>query len=301
MFFVPIAFEFTPPPPAAEEGDWSHEQTPYEVLGVSAEEDAPAIRAAYLRKSKLLHPDRPGGDEEGFKRVSDAYRLLTDDERRARYDADPLERDATRILSEMNVFHEILREELFGPPPPRTEDVELLATPSACVMGDPHARVSCRAGHILTPVPAGATHGHVVTVAVSDRVIVRATVHVKPENVAVSVVCDGRARGGIGVMHLKGRDVYVDFAVGLAEVMLGFRAAACTPEGTQVSEEWAAWSDVDQRPRARIGVPALGEDERGSFVLRPKIRPSVDRFPLGEFASAFQKIIRRVYTVSHGS
>lgn len=304
MFFVPITFEFFPQEsPDADDCEWTYPETPYEVLDVRPDVDQQEVRAAYLRLSKLLHPDRPGGDEEAFKRASEAYRLLSDPDRRQRYSADPMMRDATRILSEMNVFNEILQEELFGPPPPRVEEIDMETTPTACVVGDPDARATTRGGSQLpAPVPAGATHGHSITVPVSAKLVARIALNVRPETHPVRVSCDERARGGIGVMHVKDRDVFVDFAVGLSEVVLGFRASTRGPDGTLFSAEWPPWSDVDPRSTENGGIPALlAGQTRGRLVLRPKIRPSVDRCPLAEYRSAFQKIIGRVYMRTNAS
>ena len=35
------------------------------------------IKPAYRNKAKLLHPDKPGGDEAKFKKLNEAYCLLT--------------------------------------------------------------------------------------------------------------------------------------------------------------------------------------------------------------------------------
>lgn len=52
-----------------------------EVLGVSPDDDAPAIKRAY-RQLVLAHP--PDADPEGFRRVRDAFELLSDPSARAR-------------------------------------------------------------------------------------------------------------------------------------------------------------------------------------------------------------------------
>jgi DnaJ family protein A protein 2 len=57
----------------------------YERLGVSRGADGGEIRKAYLRISKTAHPDK-GGSEEEFKRVQQAYEVLSDDQKRAIYD-----------------------------------------------------------------------------------------------------------------------------------------------------------------------------------------------------------------------
>jgi DnaJ-class molecular chaperone len=64
-------------------------QTPYEVLGVKKDASADDIRKAYRNLAKQFHPDlNPGkpAAEARFKDISSAYDLLSDPEKRARYD-----------------------------------------------------------------------------------------------------------------------------------------------------------------------------------------------------------------------
>jgi DnaJ-class molecular chaperone len=64
-------------------------QTPYEILGVKPTATADEIRKAYRKLAKQLHPDLNPGKPEAearFKSVSAAYDLLSDAEKRARYD-----------------------------------------------------------------------------------------------------------------------------------------------------------------------------------------------------------------------
>jgi len=61
----------------------------YEVLGVGRTADAAALKAAYRRLAKQHHPDANPGDstsEAKFREVSEAYAILSDPEKRARYD-----------------------------------------------------------------------------------------------------------------------------------------------------------------------------------------------------------------------
>ena len=59
----------------------------YEVLGVEETATADQIKKAYRKLSKQHHPDMNGGDEATFKEVAEAYEHLSDDVKRAQYDA----------------------------------------------------------------------------------------------------------------------------------------------------------------------------------------------------------------------
>ena len=61
----------------------------YEVLGVSKNATEDEIKKAYRKKAFEYHPDRNPGDkeaEEKFKEAAEAYDVLSDSNKRARYD-----------------------------------------------------------------------------------------------------------------------------------------------------------------------------------------------------------------------
>lgn len=68
------------------ESDAGLDRSYYEILGVSTEADLSAIKSAFRRLSKTLHPDTHPGNEEDFKQVCEAFAVLADPERRAAYD-----------------------------------------------------------------------------------------------------------------------------------------------------------------------------------------------------------------------
>src|ERR1700751_2335522 len=64
-------------------------KNPYEVLGVKPDASDEQIRSAYRKLAKKSHPDLNPGNKQAearFKEISVAYDLLSDPEKRARFD-----------------------------------------------------------------------------------------------------------------------------------------------------------------------------------------------------------------------
>ncbi|MBW3657172.1 MAG: J domain-containing protein [Actinobacteria bacterium] len=57
----------------------------YDILGVSRDASPDEVKRAYRKKARESHPDA-GGDEDTFKQVTHAYQVLSDPQKRARYD-----------------------------------------------------------------------------------------------------------------------------------------------------------------------------------------------------------------------
>lgn len=64
------------------------DQDYYSVLGISKNADKAAIKSAYRQKARKFHPDvnKEPGAEDTFKAVSNAYEVLSDDQKRGIYD-----------------------------------------------------------------------------------------------------------------------------------------------------------------------------------------------------------------------
>ncbi|MCY3986544.1 MAG: DnaJ domain-containing protein, partial [Candidatus Dadabacteria bacterium] len=62
----------------------------YEILGVEKNASPEDIKSSYKDLAFKYHPDRNPGDksaEEKFKEINEAYQVLNDRDKRARYDS----------------------------------------------------------------------------------------------------------------------------------------------------------------------------------------------------------------------
>lgn len=58
---------------------------PYKILGVKRKATTEQIRAAYIARAKVLHPDAGGGEDQ-FKELQQAYDVLSNPDARKNYD-----------------------------------------------------------------------------------------------------------------------------------------------------------------------------------------------------------------------
>ena len=75
-------------------------QDPYQELGVPRSASADEIRRAFRKLAKQYHPDKNPGDkvaEERFKRVSGAFDLVGDEEKRKKFDQGEIDADGREI------------------------------------------------------------------------------------------------------------------------------------------------------------------------------------------------------------
>src|SRR5919199_4396248 len=94
----------------------SNKRDYYEALGVPRSASRDEIKNAYRKLALQYHPDRnkSAGSEDKFKEISEAYAVLSDDEKRKRYDTyGHVGSEEVFRGSEAN-FDEIFRDMGFG-------------------------------------------------------------------------------------------------------------------------------------------------------------------------------------------
>ncbi len=84
----------------------------YQILGVPENADEETIKKAFRELAKKYHPDRPGGDAEKFKKIVEAYRVLSDKKLRAEYDQK--RKFQTTFTFGFDDLNEYLRKQFFG-------------------------------------------------------------------------------------------------------------------------------------------------------------------------------------------
>lgn len=101
----------------------------YKLLGVAKDATAQEIKNHYYRLAKRLHPDTGHGDAERFKQVAFAYAILSDPEKRQRYDAgedpDGIEVDNSKSRL-VQTFQELLVQMLKKKDPKYDNLVEIM-------------------------------------------------------------------------------------------------------------------------------------------------------------------------------
>jgi DnaJ-class molecular chaperone len=89
---------------------------PYEILGVQRTADEAAIRAAYRKLAKKHHPDvNPGKPDAAtrFGEISSAYDLLSDKDKRARFDRGEIDAEGHEVHQQRQYYRDAPGQERY--------------------------------------------------------------------------------------------------------------------------------------------------------------------------------------------
>ena len=269
---------------------------PYAILGVAREATEKQIRSAYLKHAKTSHPDLHPGDKQAearFKAFNAAHSLLSDPERRARFDRGEIDAAGNeRPPPGPPPGYGRYRDHAEGPAGARyrgafDEDGDLgdilsdllrnraaadarrggmnrrynLSVPFLDAMRGTTQRLTLPDGNTLdVRIPAGLDTGQVL------RLRGKGEPGTPPGDALIEVEVAPHA-----LFHRVGRDIHLDLPVSVAEIALGGRITVPTITG-QVTMTIPPGSDTGSKLRLRgKGVPASGDQPAGDAYATLRI------------------------------
>jgi DnaJ-class molecular chaperone len=277
---------------------------PYQTLGVKKDASQDDIQKAYRRLAKKLHPDlNPGNKqaEERFKEVSQAYDLLGDADKRARFDrgeidASGAERPRQRYYRDFAEGASSYASDSgfadFGADDFLSEIFGRQARGNLRMRGqDVHYRLSLgfldaiNGGKQQLTLPDGSVLDVAIPPGTRDGQILRLR---------------GKGRPGIGggppgdalieievrphhIFTRKGDDIHVELPISLKEAVLGGKVSVPTPSGT-VTMTVPKWSNTGTVLRLKgQGVPkphgGRGDEYVALKVMLPeRPDPELEKF-----------------------
>ena len=287
-------------------------QDPYRELGVARGASADEIRKAFRKLAKKHHPDANQGDaasEEKFKRVSSAFDLLGDPDKRRRFDAGEIDADGREVMrgytgnpfgqggnpfgqsggARSAEFENIDLGDLFGDilggrrggfasrggDVRATLDIDL----EESIVGG-KKRIGFSDGRTLdVTIPAGAAEGQVLRLKGQGS--------------------PGRAGAGDALIELhirphprfrrEGDTLVMDVAVSLPDAVLGGKVQAPTPDGP-VTLNVPKGSNSGSTLRLRKRGLADGQGRRGDLLARLVVTlPDTPDQELEQFAETLRR------------
>jgi DnaJ-class molecular chaperone len=283
--------------------------SPYETLGIKKDATAAQIRSAYLKLAKKHHPDLNPGDkraEDQFKSISAAHDLLSDPEKRARFDRGEIDatgqeraperkfyrgfaegvqggryRGAAPGGADNPAFHDIF-DDLFrnggpggnfaGAGRAQNRDAQMRGNDQHYQLSVTFIEAALGASRRLT-LPDGRTLDVTVPAGLEDRQILRLRGQGDP---GWNGGPAGDALIEVDVIphpfyRREGDDIHLDLPVTAAEAALGAKIAVPTPAGP-VNMSIPRHSDTGRQLRLRgRGIQAHAGKPAGDLYLNLKI------------------------------
>jgi curved DNA-binding protein len=267
----------------------------YNILGVSRSATEREIRQAYRKLARQHHPDVNPGDksaEEKFKQINEAYEVLSDKEKRRKYDkygdqwqyADQFEKARRQqpgwnfsqggqrvYFSEEDIgsiFDDLLRG--FGtragrPQPRKGRDIEfpLEVTLEEAYSGTTRTLNMADGKRLEVKIPPGVKDGSRVRIS------------------GKGAEGYGGAKGDLYLVtsvrlhrtfRRHGDDLYTDVSVPLTVAVLGGEVKVNTPKGSQLSLKIPPETQNGRTFRLKEqGMPHLGNSAKGDLLARVKV------------------------------
>jgi DnaJ-class molecular chaperone len=227
---------------------------PYDALGVERTASLEDIRTAYRRLAKKLHPDLNPGNrkaEERFKEVASAYDILSDKDKRQRYDDGEI--DATGAERPRQRYYKDFASQPDQPYANSSGFADFADTDdilSEFLRQQAHARANARGPDLSYRLPVefldavnGGTmrlnlpEGGTLDVRIPPGIVDGQTLRLRGKG------APGRGEGGAGdalvevsikphrFFTRQGDDIHVEVPVTLTEAVLGGRINVPTPTG----------------------------------------------------------------------
>jgi DnaJ-class molecular chaperone len=283
---------------------------PYETLGVPHDASQKDIQTSYRRLAKKLHPDLNPGDKDAeakFKDVAAAYDLLSDADKRARFDRGEI--DASGAERPQRRYYRDFAGDYHAAGPYASDDgfADFSGDDLFAEIFRRHAEARARATrrgadvryHLVVdfldavngaekrlPLPDGSTLEVTIPPGVHDGQVLRVRGKGRP----------GRGEGappGDALIEIEvrphpffereGDDIYLDLPVTLREAVLGERVTVPTPTG-KVKVRLPKNANTGKTLRLKRRGVARRDGTRGDEYLRievmlpPKPDPDLERF-----------------------
>jgi len=274
----------------------------YKVLGVDKKATDEVIKKAYRKLAMKYHPDHTKGDkagEEKFKKISEAYAVLSDKEKRSQYDtfgsAGFQQRYSQEDIFRNFDFSDIFREFGFGgqkqggvrftfgggspfgnfggsrstQPPVKGTDLvyELPLTVSEVISGTQKTvsfKHNDRVENLTVKIPRGMVTGKKLRLAGKGEP--------SPYGGPAGDLFIKAIITPDPVFSVKGTDLYFNRKIRLTEALLGTSIAVRTPDG--IEKRLKIPSGTKHQTKMRLagqGLPIMNTNHRGDLFIKIEI------------------------------